>query len=193
MKTKYLIIGRTASGKSTVAKRMCELLGIKQIVSFTTRPPRCGEIENGDHFFISNEEADRILENEEIAAYTEIGGNRYFTTKKTLDERDVYVIDPAGVHYLNEKYGKEYDLCMIYVSASKETRKKRYMEREGASEDAFWKRENAETAQFDSFEKTYDGLYIDNDAVSSNKELSDTIIKLVNVYREFSAHMWRPE
>ena len=99
----FLFIGRTASGKSSLARYMCEALELKQVKSLTTRPPRDGEITGSeDHYFISKDIFNKINQKCTFAAYTEINGYKYATTVEELRHSDIYVIDPNGVKYLKE-------------------------------------------------------------------------------------------
>ena len=63
----YVLIGESGSGKDTIAKELSKL-GYKQVISYTTRPPRyTGE---DTHIFIPPEE----VKNYELAAYTMYDG-----------------------------------------------------------------------------------------------------------------------
>ena len=116
--TKFLIIGRTASGKSSIAKAVCEKLGLNQVISYTTRPRRPKEKDCVDHIFITEEDVEKYKD--DIAAYTEINGYKYFTTYDVLDKSDVYVIDPIGVDNLKLKCGDQYRFIEIYIRVPKQ-------------------------------------------------------------------------
>ena len=90
-----LLIGASGSGKSTVARYLCEQYGLRQIDSYTTRPPRYrGE---SGHIFITDEEFDQL---QDFVGYTLYNGHRYGATAQQVEENDIYVIDPAGVEGL---------------------------------------------------------------------------------------------
>lgn len=150
-KTKFLIIGRTSVGKSTIAGALCRKLGLKQVKSYTTRPPRNEAEEKGisDHIFISDEQFDRIPE-EETAAYTKIGDVRYCTTFSVLDECDVYVIDPEGVRGLKEKSAGRYILKEIYITAPAGEAAKRFAAR---GKGDYSGRAASEDSQFNAYEQ----------------------------------------
>ena len=127
--TLYLFVGKSASGKTTIANLLEERHGLKQVSSYTTRPQRYeGEI---GHVFINDEEFDKLGK---LAAYTEYNGFRYGTTFEVLDQCNIYVIDPPGVEALLKNMG-EYDrqVCMIYFDAAVSTRIERMVDR-GASD-----------------------------------------------------------
>ena len=97
--TLYLFVGKSASGKTTVANFLEKKHGFKQVNSYTTRPPRYeGEI---GHIFIDDGDFDELGE---LVAYTEYNGFRYGTTAEQLDKCQIYVIDVPGIKTLLEKY-----------------------------------------------------------------------------------------
>ena len=49
-----VLVGRTASGKSTVAKEL-EKHGFERIITYTTREKRPNEVEDVDYHFIDNQ------------------------------------------------------------------------------------------------------------------------------------------
>ena len=125
----FCIIGRTSSGKTSLAKEVAKQLNLKVVKSYTTRPLKPGEIEKeSDHYFISEEEYPNYKN--DIVAYTEINGYRYFTTSKELSDADLYVIDPKGYFMLSGKISsveclKDTKLIPIYVTTSYDISKKR--------------------------------------------------------------------
>ena len=120
----YMFIGKSASGKTTVAdllEKNCDLI---QLQSYTTRPKR-HENEIG-HVFLTNEEFDEL---ENIVAFTEYNGNRYGATAEQVDSVSIYVIDVDGVETLLENYQTERPIVAIYFEASLRTRIDRMINR----------------------------------------------------------------
>ena len=147
------VVGRTATGKTSLARAVCNKLGIKLVKSYTTRPMRPKEIENherSDHYFITDEDVDTYKD--DIAAYTEINGYKYFTTKQVLNESDVYVIDPLGIEELKRRCRDEYQIITVYIRVDHSTGKRRAMQR-GESIDDYYERYKSENEQFSNFEK----------------------------------------
>lgn len=90
----YCIMGRTASGKSTISRQVSKELGLKVLKSYTTRTMRDNETENNsDHIFIKPEE---VINYPNKAAYTERVGYCSFATEEQLFENDIYIINPNG-------------------------------------------------------------------------------------------------
>lgn len=110
----FLFIGRSASGKTTIANMLADQHGYKQVESYTTRAPRF-DGEPG-HVFVSEEEFNNLGE---LAAYTLYNGNHYGTTFKQLNECDIYVIDIPGLKSLLQKLKNiNRPICVFYFEAS---------------------------------------------------------------------------
>lgn len=140
------IMGRTASGKDTLANKLCERAGFSQIISYTTRERRTNE---GDtHIFISEEEYQSLDKNGKIAAFTQIGPYHYCCTTDQLYENDVYVIDPIGVQHLRELNLPGLRLVTIYINTPDDIRKDRGINKRGDDRLTFVKRDLAERDQF---------------------------------------------
>lgn len=94
----YLFVGKSSSGKTTVANMLEEQYGYKQVFSYTTREPRYeGEI---GHIFITKDEFNNLGK---LAAHTVYNEHYYGTTFEQLNECNIYVIDPYGAESLLEK------------------------------------------------------------------------------------------
>ena len=129
--TMILLVGKSGSGKSTVADILTKEYGLSQIQSYTTRKPRY-EGETG-HIFVSEEEYAQIKDNDKVAE-TFFDGNHYCATVWQIEENDVCVIDPAGVTALAKRYTGKKKFLVVYLSISKETRRERMYTRGDTSE-----------------------------------------------------------
>ena len=94
-----LIVGRSGTGKSTLEELLCNAYDAKSIKSYTTRPQRSKDENN--HIFISKNDVSNYPNK---IATTTINNHFYFTTKKQLDESQLYVIDPNGLYELTSNY-----------------------------------------------------------------------------------------
>jgi guanylate kinase len=94
-----LIVASSGAGKTSICQRLSDKYGLRQVWSYTTRPPR-NEFEIGHRFISENDMPDKS----EMCAYTYYNGNHYFATHQQVDEADLYVIDPAGIQYFLKHY-----------------------------------------------------------------------------------------
>jgi len=106
----YLIIGRTGTGKDTLADMLQEK-GLKRVVSYTTRPRRTPD--ENTHIFVTKEEADKITDR---AAEKTINGYEYFATKDQVKNANMYIIDPDGARQLTQSMPEE-AFMIVHVKA----------------------------------------------------------------------------
>lgn len=151
------LMGKTASGKDTLANKLCERTGLRPVISYTTRERRTNE---GDtHIFISDEEYQALEDSGRIATFTQIGPYKYCCTIDQLYESDVYVIDPIGVQHLRELDLPNLRLVTVYVNTPDDIRKERALNKRGDDRLAFMKRDMAEREQFRTMLKNADFDY----------------------------------
>lgn len=104
------IVGESGTGKNKTAEMIRLFFKIPEVVSFTTRLPRPGEKNGREHYFVSNGDYIRTPK-EDFLAYTEFGGNHYWSSKKEILSMDskivTYVIDEDGLKTLQETASKD--------------------------------------------------------------------------------------
>ena len=131
------ICGKSCSGKDTLAKALDRVLEsekktgrITRVVSCTTRPPRPGEKEGVDYFFVSPEEFYELAESKQLLDYTEFRGWHYGHPKASIKEGyNIAIFDPDGIQRL-AKYQDKYNITVIYLNDKASVRLARAHERE---------------------------------------------------------------
>lgn len=140
------VLGRTSCGKDTLVNKLCERTGLTAITSYTTRPRRNGE---GDtHIFSTREEYEKMRADGNVAAYTEIAGNIYWTTIEQLYEHSVYIIDYKGIETLRQLNLPNLRLVTVFINTPDDVRKERALNKRGDDRLTFMKRDMAEREQF---------------------------------------------
>ena len=140
------IMGRTSCVKDTLVSKLCERTGLTAITSYTTRPRRTNE--GNTHIFSTREAYEQMQAEGNVAAYTEIAGNIYWTTIDQLYEHSVYIIDPHGVETLRKLNLPNLKLVTIYINTPDDIRKERALNKRGDDRFIFMKRDMAEREQF---------------------------------------------
>lgn len=120
----FLFVGKSASGKTTIANILEQKYDYSQVQSYTTRPPR-HEGETG-HIFLTEEEFKSL---NDVVAYTFYNNKHYGTTTEQLDECDIYVVDIPGVETLLQNYKTDRPICVFYFDTTVCTRIMRMLER----------------------------------------------------------------
>ena len=140
------VLGRTSCGKDTLVGKLCERTGLTAITSYTTRPRR--ENEGGTHIFSTKEVYEQMQAKGNIAAYTEIAGNYYWTTIDQLYEHSIYIIDYKGVETLRQLNLPNLRLVTVFINTPDDVRKNRALNKRGDDRLIFMKRDMAEREQF---------------------------------------------
>ena len=92
MKTVFLVVGRTASGKDSIVKKVAEDLDLQILKSYATRPIRVDDPKDIDaHTYIKPEQVEQYRQR--MIAYTKIGEYEYFATIDQLKTVDFYIIN----------------------------------------------------------------------------------------------------
>ena len=81
-----IVSGPSGSGKSTVTKIVKDRLNIPLSISATTRQPRVGEVDGKDYYFLTTEEFENKIKNDEFYEYANVHGNYYGTLKKVVED-----------------------------------------------------------------------------------------------------------
>lgn len=123
---RIILAGPGASGKDHMRK-LLESRGFKYAVSYTTRPPRPGEVEGKDYFFITQEECQRMKDAGEFYEVIEFNGWSYGTSKKQFYEDDVFIMTPSGIAHIKPEDRKE--SFIIHFSIDESIRRQRLVER----------------------------------------------------------------
>lgn len=84
----YVVAAPSGTGKSSLVKALLELDShIYLSVSHTTRAPRGQEKHGRDYFFASESEFDAMVASHVFVEWAHVHGQRYGTSKKTIEER----------------------------------------------------------------------------------------------------------
>jgi len=114
MEGKLVIISApSGAGKTTIVKHLLKSdLNLAFSVSATTRPPRTGETDGEDYYFLTVEEFRKRIRNDEFIEWEEVYKDHlYGTLKSEIDRiwkmgRDViFDVDPKGGINLKKNFG----------------------------------------------------------------------------------------
>ena len=110
----------SGAGKTTIARRLVAAdPGLTLSVSVTTRPPRQGEIDGRDYFFIDRERFDEMMARDEFLEHAIVFGNNYGTPRGPIEEalaggRDIVGdVDWQGAQQLVKRIPD--DLVSVFV------------------------------------------------------------------------------
>ena len=173
------LIGKSGSGKSTIASRLERKYGYVQAKSYTTRPVR---VDDGNdintHTFITREQIADLKD--DIVAYNEYNGNAYFVTRKMLEGCNLYVVDREGLIQLYKNYHDK-DILSIYIDCDSSIASKRMAER-GDTDEQIMKRLQYDEKAFANCQELCD-FVIPNEVQNGVNDIVDWIDGLYRFYR----------
>ena len=171
------VSGPSGVGKGTMVKTLiARREDVVESVSCTTRPPREGEIHGKHYFFLSREEFERRIAENDFLEYNEHFGNYYGTPKSfvkdALKEKSV-IMEIEVVGALNAKKAFPECVLVMVVPPSVEELKKRLSGRGSETEEQIENR----LARMD-YELSYRDQY---DYVIVNDDLEQAIADLCKI------------
>jgi guanylate kinase len=123
---RIILVGPGASGKDFMRKRL-EERGMTYAVSYTTRPPRPGEADGKDYFFLSQETCKEMTDSGKFYEVIDFNGWTYGTTLEQFYRDDVFIMTPSGLSHLSpEDRAKSF---VIFFDIDEEIRRQRLEER----------------------------------------------------------------
>jgi guanylate kinase len=94
----FTVVAPSGAGKSSLVAALLERQnGIELSVSYTTRPPREGEIDGVAYHFVTREKFQALIAADEFLEHAEVYGNLYGTSRRWIETRR-----SAGAHVLLE-------------------------------------------------------------------------------------------
>ena len=126
------LFGKAGSGKDTILRALVNKFPDRynEIVSCTTRPPREGEQEGINYYFLTVDQFTEKVLNGDMLEATEFNNWHYGTALSSLstDKINVGVFNPEGIRCLMED--NFVDLTIYYVQTSNKERLIRQLNRE---------------------------------------------------------------
>ena len=173
------ILGKTASGKTSIVNKLVNLHNMHQIITYTSRPIRKNEKQDVTYHYISEDNfKQKILEGffAEWKTYnTEFGVWYYGTALEDLesaDDNSVIILTPAGYKDVIKRISKN-KMTSIYIHADDSTILKRLKSR-GDNEDEAIRRLNSDNIDFEGIENEADYI-VHNDDTNMNDVVAEII------------------
>ena len=125
-----VVMGRSNTGKSEIVKAIQQQQHFNKITTFTTRPPRAGEVNGEDYWFIQKEEFLQKIDEgffAEWEKFTTVEGDWYYgSAKESYSGDGVIILSPSGVKTVLEKL---HNITVVLIDADDEVIKKRQADR----------------------------------------------------------------
>ena len=162
-----IIVGKTASGKDTVVKKLVDDYKYTKIITYATRPKRKGEKQDITYHFISDEEFKQKIDEgffAEWKSYITNKGVWYYGSAlediENADNKSVIILTPQGYRDIKEKLPDKNIAC-IYLYENIDTMRKRLSKR-GDDPKEVERRIKSDLEDFKNFESESDKIVYNN-------------------------------
>lgn len=189
MKKGLLIIlsGPSGVGKGTVRKRIMknEKLNLVYSISMTTRVPRNMEQDGQDYYFVSQEEFQKNIDNNNFLEWAEFVGNRYGTPKDKVEElrsqgKNVFLeIEINGAEQVLDKVKDEGVISFFLMPPSLKALEKRIRNRRSESEEIIFERLEKGKKEM-TMTKDYDYIVLNDRVGRASSEITHLILKKIH-------------
>lgn len=181
------ICGKSAAGKDSTATRLVEeykKIGVpaKKVISYTTRPPREGEVDGVDYHFVDLETFIDMQYKYMFVEHTEFRGWRYGTAINSFEEDcvNVCVLNPTGMSKLQTRYLWYLEACeCFYLKVPLFVRLKRSIKREHTFKWEFIRRVFADWKNFSGYDD-YFGYCLNQHVLRYHNGRTDFVSSIMN-------------
>ena len=133
MNNLYVLIGRSAVGKTTLLNYAVDTYHLHECVSYTTRDRRPLEINNKDYIFIEKSNFLELLINDELIEYTQYNDNLYGLSKNSFNVYldNIVIVEPKGLEHLkeNEYINDNFNIVIIKIEEADDVIRERLVRR----------------------------------------------------------------
>lgn len=166
---KRVIITSPGCGGKDFLKSALEKKGFKCSVSYTTRPPRTGEIDGVNYHYITEDKFLQMVGNDEFREWNKFADKWYYGTSKVLFySANLFIMTPSGIRALNTAERSE--SLIVYLDIAEDVRRQRLSARMDADDPE--RRLGTDRVDFAGFED-FDLLITDHEF--NTDELYETI------------------
>ena len=176
-----ILVGESASGKSTIEKILSEQYGYKKTISYTTREPRKGkEVDGEDYNFITPDDFEKKINKDffvEIGAYN---GWLYGTREEQYSKNTVCVLTPHGLRQIKKNLTnqEELDIHTFYIKVPRRDRLIKILQR-GDDVDEAIRRNQSDVGQYDGVEDEVDYVLENNNYKYSPEEMAEKVMSCI--------------
>jgi guanylate kinase len=179
-----ILSGPSGVGKGTVRKVIMEdeSLNLVYSVSMTTRLPRNKEVDGEDYYFVSQEEFQKRIEQDDFLEWCEFVGNRYGTPKSIVEKlrnegKNVFLeIETNGASQVMSKVNDSGVVSIFLVPPSLKALEDRIRKRKSETNDVILERLNKGRREME-LKDNYDHVVV-------NDEINKAAKRIVKIIKE---------
>lgn len=168
-----ILVGESASGKSSIEKYLVDNCGFNKVVSYTTRPPREGEVDGVDYHFITKSQF-RRLKLQDFFVETSMYNNWYYgVAKKDCTDDKVVVLTPHGLRQISKI--KDINIISFYINIPRRDRLIKILQRGDDIEESY-RRNLSDVGMFDGIQDEVDYVINNHGYSRSIEDISKEIM-----------------
>ena len=179
MTTVFIISAPSGSGKSTLVNKVRDRVpNLDFSISYTTRKPRGAEQNGREYFFVTRQQFEEMIRNNEFLEHADVFGDYYGTARRFLrkaesDAKDLLLdIDVQGAAQIKSKLP---DAVSIFILPPTRTElERRLRERGQNSEEVIQRRLKAAKREIENYQK-YDYILV-NDRLEESVDALEAIL-----------------
>lgn len=137
----YVLVGPSGVGKNTLMQEaLKQVANLRQLPTATTRKKRPGEQEGREHFFVSREEFQRLIEDNALLEWQNVHGELYGVVRRVIEEgleseTDLIAdIEVLGASVLRQQYPD--NAVLIFITPSDKTTLEERIRHRGDADEA---------------------------------------------------------
>lgn len=173
-----VVVGESASGKTSVVRCLVNKYGFENIITYTTRPQRKDEQNGVDYHFIVKSQFEKLKEQDFFAETAEYNGWYYGSAKEDYNKcsnKKVVILTPAGVRQLRNN---KINAAVVYLNVPRRDRLIKILKRGDNIEESY-RRNLSDVGQFDGFVN-------EADIVIKNKKYKKSVDKVSKeIYKKY--------
>jgi guanylate kinase len=154
----FIISAPSGSGKSTLVGKLLKMVpGLDFSISYTTRPLRGAEQNGKQYFFVSREEFEQMVKDEEFLEHATVFGFHYGTASRFLREAErnghdlLLDIDVQGAAQIKKRLPEA--ISIFILPPDRKTLERRLRERGEDSEGVIQRRLVTATREIENYDK----------------------------------------
>lgn len=177
-----VLVGESASGKSSIEKYFVDNYGYNKIVSYTTRQPREGEVDGVDYHFIDQAQFHKLKE-QEFFAETAVYNNWYYgVAKKDCTDDKVAVLTPHGLRQVSKL--QNINIISFYINVPRRDRLVKILQRGDSIEESY-RRNLSDVGMFDGIEDEVNFVVCNNGYEKSVEEMAEEVFSYVSLLNDY--------
>lgn len=170
-----VLVGESASGKSSIERYLVNMYGYKKVVSYTTRQPREREVDGVDYHFIDTEKFNELKEQGFFVETAVYRGWNYGVAKEDCTNDRVAILTPHGLRQVSKIDG--INITSIHIDVPRRDRLIKILQR-GDDVDEACRRSLADSGMFDGIDDEVDFVINNEGYTKSVREMCEIVHRI---------------